>query len=536
MKTIGLLGALGLLVCAASAAAQGLPAGVPDGLEAARAAAGRAAMQGAAKSSAAPTVALPGAVDPREYRLGPGDALSVTVWGRVTRSEELLVGPEGYVVLPDAGTLKVDGLTLEEGRDRILAALRRELVHVQMDVRLSRPRRFVAYLTGQVREPGPVEALGTTRVSDLLTTERLLENSSHRRIEVQRRDGTWAYADLDLFLLTGDLTLNPYVRDGDVLQVPVATEFIYANGALARPGRFELGPRDSLFTLLLLAGDPAPSASADRALLIRWTEPFRPDSLWLALGDIYSRRVNPPLSDGDRLYAYFVPRYHEQHEVVVEGEVARPGTYPIVPGVTRISDVVRAADGFLPEADLSAIRILRANPSANEKDPEFDRLLRLSRAELTSSEYEKLRTKLAAMREEYRVDWNRVRSEKSTVDLLMLNGDVVRVQKLVTSIRVDGEVRHPGTLAFQPGLKVDDYIRQAGGYSNRAWHGKVRVTRSITGQTLYARDVTSLGPGDFVWVPEKPDLNLSQAGLSVLAAAASIATIALAIVTLDNNK
>jgi protein involved in polysaccharide export with SLBB domain len=478
---------------------------------------------------------LPGRVDPKRYRVGPGDVFRIAIWGRVTRGDDVSVGPEGTMVIPGAGTVQLDGLTLEEARLRILQALERELRNVQMDVRLTRARGFLIYRTGQVREPGAAEANAFSRVSDVLPVSALAENASRRRVEIHHRDGSREVADLELFLLTGDPALNPYLRDGDILQVPVATEFIQASGALARPGRYELGPRDSLRTLLRLAGDPVPAASADRALLVRWPEPFRPDSLWIQLGDIYSGNVNPPLSDGDRFYAFFVPRYHEQPEAAIYGEVARPGAYPIVEGTTRMSDLVRSAEGFLPEGDLSAIRIFRRSPAANEKDPELDRLLRLSRNDLTASEYEKLRTKLAALREDYRLDWKRVQELGPEVDLLLRQGDVIRVDKLVSSIRVDGEVRHPGILAYQAGLSFDDYIEQAGGYANRAWRGKVRVTRSVTGQTLYAQDVPALGPGDFVWVPEKPDRDWGRAGLTLLTVLATISTIALAAYTIGNN-
>ena len=83
------------------------------------------------------------------------------------------------------------------------------------------------------------------------------------------------------------------LRDGDVINIPVATDFIYAEGALARPDRYELGPRDSLITLLRLAGDPVPAADANRALLVRWRSSFSAESIWFELPEVYERRVNP---------------------------------------------------------------------------------------------------------------------------------------------------------------------------------------------------------------------------------------------------
>jgi len=471
---------------------------------------------------------LAGAVDPATYRVGPGDLLILQLWGRVSRTIPLEVGPEGTVLVPGAGTVRVDTRTLLDVREDLLSRMRSQFQNVEMDLRLGRPRTFRVYLTGQVRAPGPVSATGAYRVGDVLANGMLVDGASHRRIEVLHRDGTREFCDLELFHQTGDAGMNPWLCDGDVIQVPTATEFVYAQGAVARPGRYELGVQDSLRTLLRLAGDPLPSAVADRVLLVRFKDSFTPDSLWVSLDGIYSRRTNPALKDGERVYVYFIPQYHLQHEAVILGEVQRPGTYPIVEGRTRLSDLVSAAADFQASADLSAIRVHRRSTLAAEKDQELDRLLRLSRNDLTSSEYEMLRTKLAGLREDYRVDWTRLQGSKD-LDLLLRDGDVVRVERLVPSIRVDGEVRRPGILNFVRGESVEDYVAQAGGYTDRAWRGKVRVTRSVTGQTLLARNVRTLDPGDFVWVPEKPDVTVWEQSREILTALAQAATIIIAI-------
>src|SRR5262249_4431051 len=160
------------------------------------------------------------------------------------------------------------------------------------------------------------------------------------------------------------------LRDGDIIKVPVAVEWVWAQGALGRAGQFELGLRDSLITLFRLAGDPIPAAEVERALLVRWPDPFKPDSVWLRLDGVYARRTNPVLRDGDRLYVYYLPQYHLQHEAFIYGEVEKPGVYPINEGQHRLSDIVTAAGGFLPTADLTAIRVHRRGTEGMEKDAE----------------------------------------------------------------------------------------------------------------------------------------------------------------------
>ena len=476
----------------------------------------------------APAAAISGPVDPNIYRVGPGDLLQLQIWGRTSRNWLLQVGPEGYLLIPGAGTTLVSGRTLSDVRSEAVRKLQAQFRGVGIDMRLSRPRTFNVYMTGQVRAAGPVVASGAQRVGDVVTVGSLLPDGSVRRIEVRHTDGTVENADLDLFLRTGNSSLNPWLRDGDVIYVPVATDFIWAQGAVARPGRFELGPRDSLITLFRLAGDPVPSADAERALLVRWKHPFEAESLWIRLPDVYERKTNPVLQEGDRLYVYFIPRYHVQHEVAIWGEIARPGSYPIYEGRHRLSDLVEAAGGFLENADLSAIRVNRRSLSSGERDQELERLLRLSREQMTASEYEALRTKLAGLREDYRVDWSRL-TQNPELDLLLRDGDVVRVERLVSSIRVDGQVRRPGILSFRPGQSVGDYVEQAGGFTDRAWRSRVRVTRAVTGQTLLARNVRALDPGDFVWIPEKPDRTVWDHTRDILTAVAQVATVIIAV-------
>ncbi|MEK7330794.1 MAG: SLBB domain-containing protein, partial [Candidatus Eisenbacteria bacterium] len=344
-----------------------------------------------------------------------------------------------------------------------------------------------------------------------------------RRIEIKHTDGSHEFADLDLFLRTGNALLNPWLRDGDIINVPVATEFIWAQGAVARPGRFELGPRDSLLTLFRLAGDPVPSADANHALLIRWRHPFEAESLWFGLGEVYERTTNPELRDGDRLYVYYIPKYHLQNEARIVGEIARPGVYPIVEGRHRLSDLVSAAGSFLGTADLATIRVFHSTRAAGG-DPELARLIKLSRAEMTDTEYEILRAKLAARREDFRVDWFRLQ-QAPELDILLRGGDVVRVDPLITSVRVEGEVRRPGIIEFEPRRTIREYISLAGGYSERAARGKVRVTRSVTGQSLRARDVQAVAPGDLIWVPERPDVTVWQHLKTLITVAAQVATL-----------
>jgi protein involved in polysaccharide export with SLBB domain len=164
----------------------------------------------------------------------------------------------------------VAGRSLAEARKMILERVRRSLRTVDVDVQLSRLRVFRVYVTGAVRLPGPTQATGVSRVVDLLPDSLLFESSSTRNIEIRRADSTRVVVDMRGFQLTGEGTADPWLREGDIIHVPVATRFVGAWGALGAPGRFELAPGDSVSTLVRLAGGLLPKVLGDTAALVRW--------------------------------------------------------------------------------------------------------------------------------------------------------------------------------------------------------------------------------------------------------------------------
>lgn len=468
-----------------------------------------------------------GPVDPRTYIVGPGDVLQVYLTGRLTRRMTTTVGAEGTLFIPELGVFQVARTSLAEAREMIVTSVRKQLRGVQVDIQLLRVRTMRLYLTGAVGSPGAVELPATSRVSDLVPVAATTGGASRRNVEVRHTDGHTTIADLELFDRTGRVEFNPFLRDGDIIHVPMATEFLEIRGAVAIPGRYELGPRDSLVTLIDLAGGPLPSALVDRCLMVRWQDPVHSDSTLFSLEDVYSGRFNPLLRNGDHVYIYLLSQFQLLEQASIFGEVLKPGTYPLEIGKTRLSDLVRYAGGFTDRANLATIRVYREVPGSGESDPEFDRLSRLSRAEMTDSEYEKFRTRLAQRRGDFRVDWSRL-GETPELDIILREGDVVRVDPLIASVRVDGEVRRPGMVAYDPGRTVDEYVRLAGGYSKLAARGKVLITRAVTGQTLRARDVPTVSPADLIWVPERKTVDFWGVFREGLSVAGQIAVIVVA--------
>ena len=483
-----------------------------------------------ASSAVGPFVPMSGPVDPAEYVIGPGDVLQLNLSGSVTRSWDLSVTPEGTLFVPSVGSLAVAGSTLLDARQRVLQRVSTEYRGVSIDLRLVRPRAMLVHITGQTRLAGVLDVPGTSRVSEILVDTVFAPHASRRNIEIRRqtpRGEVRIPVDLQRFRLTGRGRADPLLRDGDVVHIPVSTTHIGVEGAVGRPGQYEIAPGDSLSTLLGLGDGPLPE-SVDNALLVRFRDATHLDTLGFKVSDVIQGRFDVPLHDGDRAFVYFQPRYHQLSNATILGEVRRPGAIPLEEGRTRLTDLVAAAGGFLPDADLAALRVFRASRFAGESDPEIERLAPLSRRDMTASEYEVLRARLTARREDFRVDWTRLRDHPD-LDIILRADDIVRVDPVVPSVRVEGEVRRPGIMRHVAGRSVAAYVRLAGGFSNRASRNQVRVTRAVTGQSILARDVQTIEPGDLIWVPERGDTPTWQNLQSTLLLLAQIATVIVAI-------
>jgi polysaccharide export outer membrane protein len=491
---------------------------------------------GAGRTVLAPTQgppvaqALSGPVDPAEYVVGPGDILQINLSGGVNRSWDSTILPEGTLYVPSVGPIQVTGLTLVEARRAVLQRIANEYRGVAIDLRLMRPRTLLVYLAGETSQAGPHPVSAASRASEVLAEALFNDRASRRNVEIRRRtrDGeTRMRIDLTRFRLTGSMASDPMLREGDVLFFPRVVSEVAIEGAVGRTGRYDLAPGDSLSTLFQLAGGLLPEAT-DGAVLVRFVDATHTDSLSFSAADVLAGRYDDALRPGDHVYVYFQPHYHYLEQVTIMGEVQRPGTYPLLPGSSRLSNLVVAAGGFLPTGDLASLRVFRATPQSTEADPEIERLAQLGRKEMTSSEYEVLRARVTARRPDFRVDWNRV-TPGGDLDLTLRPGDIVRVDRLGASVRVEGEVRLPGLVGYEPGRRVEEYVRLAGGFSERALRGRVRVKRAVTGQTMLAKDVASLEPGDLVWVPERGESTRWQDTQAILLVLAQIATVIVAV-------
>jgi protein involved in polysaccharide export with SLBB domain len=489
----------------------------------------------ASSSLDAKSVPVDGPVSPEEYFIGPGDVLAINIWTSIPAEHQLTVTPEGLLLIPSVGSVDLTNCTLAAARARVRNEVGRKYPRAEITLSLLTPRKLRVQVTGQVMNEGPHDMYAVQRVDNLIESantlpstaitkkfydqdlQQLRRDRSERYIVVQHRDGTSQRVDLVRFRLTGEGKWNPYLRDGDNVHVPPRSEIdntIGIYGGVIRPGGVEWVAGDSLTDLLHLGLGLRPLAGPDSAVLTRLSaDGRRMDTLSVDIkGMLEGRLANIALKPGDRLVVLQGREYREGNIVRLEGEVVRPGPYPITANDTKLTEVLRMAGGFTPSANVRAASLLRARVSPLERSEEIqqERLLAM-RASLTNEDtaYYLTESELRIKGELVSVDFQKLFIEKdSTRDVTLRNYDRIIVPPSTHTIYVYGQVISPGHIAWMPGSDVDYYIRKAGGFTNEARTGDVMVIKG-NNRTWLEPDETMIEDGDGVWIPKKIDRTFS---------------------------
>lgn len=125
-------------------------------------------------------------------------------------------------------------------------------------------------------------------------------------------------------------------------------------------------------------------------------------------------------------------------------------------------------------------------------------------------------------------------AEEGGEDLVLRNGDRVSVPRKNLSVDVQGAIKSPGFVPYSETRTARDYIDMAGGISDRARTGTIRIIRKGTGEWVKANADTRVDPGDMVWVPEKPARDWWRISREVAIFLASLGTLIVVIDSVNN--
>lgn len=289
-----------------------------------------------------------------DYVVGPGDGLSIDLWGGISQRLVRIVDREGRVSLPEAGPLLVSGKSLGEVQESAQRILRTQFRDVSVDVSLLRLRTVRVYVVGEVAAPGAYDVSSlSTPLNALFAAGGVTARGSLRTIEHYRGkellEDVDAY-DLLLHGIRGDLKR---LENGDSLRVPPLGPTVTIGGMVRRPAIYELNGETNLDEVLELAGGILPAAALRHIEVQRMMAHEKRTMLSLDVGaatdkDSLSATFEKfQIQDGDEIQIFPIAPYNSE-SVYLEGHVLRPGKYSYRDGM-KLTDLIFSYKDLLPE-------------------------------------------------------------------------------------------------------------------------------------------------------------------------------------------
>jgi polysaccharide export outer membrane protein len=392
-----------------------------------------------------------------DYVVGPGDGLSVDLWGGVSQRFYRVIDREGRVSLPEVGPVLVSGKTLAAIQQDLQKILRTQFRDVSADVSLARLRTIRVYEVGDVVKPGAYDISSlSTPLNALFVAGGPTPGGSLRILNHYRGSQLIQTVDVYDLLLHGVKTNLLRLENGDSVQVPPIGPRVTVEGMVRRPAFYELKDEKSLADVLELAGGILPAATLRHVEVQRLEAHVKETMLSLdipetdAAGETSKKLESFAIQDGDRIRIFPITPYNED-AIYLEGHVVRPGRYSYRSGM-HVTDIIASYRDLLPEPAAQYAEIIRLQaPDFHPVVESFD---------------------LAA-------------SLQNPAEAPVLQAmDTVRIFSRFDfenppTVSVFGEVRSPGTFQTSGAVHLSDAVHLAGGLAPEAETADAQVFRYL---------------------------------------------------------
>jgi protein involved in polysaccharide export with SLBB domain len=347
-----------------------------------------------------------------------------------------------------------------------------------------------------------------------------------------RPDNTTEQISFDVLGIVNKITPDIIMQREDVVKISSIFDLrdnytVSIKGEVRNPGQFAYANKISVQDLIIKAGGFTEGASAKRIEVARRVNNSDPLATNSIVANVFSVNVDANLKSSgvgfvlkpyDIVSIYTLPGYEAQKTVKVEGEVLYPGNYTIKNKNEKISDLIARAGGLTASADVDGGTLKRNNiailgvdknkvDSATIEKERQDRLLRLKQAYKDSTN-----NSIVQVRNDYvGIDLKKILEQPSSnIDLILEDGDVLRIPKQQQIVRVNGEVLYPSAVVYEKGKTFSSYVSNAGGFSPSALkrgayivypNGTVKATHKF----LFFNNHPTVKPGSEIYVPIKPE-------------------------------
>ena len=392
---------------------------------------------------------------PANYRLGPGDAVFIDIYGASQKSYQATVAPDGIITIDGFGPIQVSGLSVQQANNRIRQKLGKRYSSSKIRLSVGQTHTILVNVVGEVKTPGTYTLSAFATVFNALYMAGGINDlGTLRNIKVYRRGRLISTVDVYEFLRKGKLIGNVRLTDNDVIVVGAYDKLVNISGKVKRPMYYEMKRNESLGALINYAGGFSGDAYTKSVRVRRKTG--RKYSIY----NVNEFELNKfTLSDEDSVSVdSVIPRY--ENMVEIKGAVFRPGMYEVGGQINSVKSLVEAAEGLTEVAFA---------PHAVMHRMKADRTL-----------------------EAISVDIDGILLGK-IADIPLQNEDVLFVPTRTDvqeeqTISIHGEVQFPGTYKYADNETLEDFILQAGGLKQTASTVRVDVSRRIVNPEALTSD------------------------------------------------
>ncbi len=394
---------------------------------------------------------------PKNYILGTGDELNISITGFAVQNYKAKVSPEGTVQLDILSPIYVSGLTIEQARERIINRLKSRFAGLNnsggglyADITLGNIRSISVTVIGEAFQPGTFTIPSLANVFNVLyACGGPSEIGSLRNIEVFRNGKVIRTLDVYDFLLHGDQKDNIILQDQDIIRIPYVDTRVSLIGEVRNPKIFEVKRGETFKDVLAFAGGFKELAYSKTISLERAT-PTEKRIISIDQNEIAT--FLPQKGD-----VYMIGKILNRFEniVTIKGAVYREGSYELEKDIT-VKQLIARAEGLKQDAFKERVLLKRERENL---EPE---IIALNLSKILNGESEDIRLKLK--------------------DTLFIKAVKDLRERLTVSI--SGAINKAGTYEFADNMTVSDLVTMAGGFTDGASASKIEVARRIKADTL----------------------------------------------------
>jgi protein involved in polysaccharide export with SLBB domain len=413
-------------------------------------------------------------------------------------------------------------------------------------------------IRGAVYRPGEYELKEKMTLSQLINeADGIREDAFTSRINIHRLkdDLSPGIISVDLEKLLkkeiSDISLKPEDRITIFSKFDLKEGFyVTVEGEVSSPGVYLYEEGMSVQDLIMLAGGFKESASMNRIEISRRVKDADPSSLSTQTALIFQQDIMSDLRDStgktsftllpfDEVSIHPSPGYSTQKNAVIEGEIIYSGKYSLQSKGDRISDLVKRAGGLTPQAYLEGAVLVRTRNFTKSEQENYEQgvnnLIKQNYQSGTDPALLQYQyTRILQKKTDYvGIDLNRILANPlSKYDLLLNDGDTLRIPKQLQTVRINGEVLYPALVRFDKNMNFKDYIIGSGGFGERSSkkrsyvvyaNGSVKGTKSF----LFFKNYPGLKPGAEIYVPIKKEREKLRTGEIITIGATLISMLAI---------